>query len=1266
MRAPYLALLSLVIGYSAYQGTRQQGPEKPSGPPSTIENLGANPFPSLATGICPLQLDQDGAVPCGTCPYLCAADPLEALIKNQFRAELGADGEYLEKHWNVPQEAQQNVKFVIASLPDPVRTHMALLFDRGIETIQSAAQANGYLFARAWMPWDFSTHIESTDFTVRQAQTEFRNSVESLPGLMIFQKPKSGESLSSILLVFVVGETPTGGLRIEQFQNALNIRRSILAGSDPKLSDASVLRIRGPEFSGSLLSLNAVLNAQAPRDQFSRILIRSGTVSSYGAAHDFCESVRQEWPDASSEGNSTVKPPPGRPDFITFQFSNEEQEHYLSVFLEERNHPHSRIAILSEDETAFGNQEDKPASSESGSTQQPAAQTLDLCPLKPEAPNPQFVRLYFPREIAQLRDAYQRDVKSQSPADAGKVPPQNGLSLSLNITGNDSDSVAPYSPLQTPPSQEAVLQGIVASLRKEHARIVVIRGSDPLDIVFLARYLRQNYPQGRLITVGADLLLIHEFYDPRFHGILALTPYPLIPGAQFPSLATPTAGAKQDMRRVFSDSYSVGGFNAMQSLLAPTAEKEVGGLPAADYSQFGLPSFLASGAATAKSASPWSAHLWLTTIGRDAYWPVAVLDENSSANTKAVRTAGIPPVVASSVSSGSYVVHFSIGWIIFCVFMLVLTLLLARLLAYPDTLSQSEMVGRFGGEPSTERNWILFVGMVLVLACQTVFVLPSIVLVGRFGQIFQTSLLGQCTNDFSDAMWIMISYVVTTSILGLACYKGFQARRGLKLARSGVALCGIVVFVVLVLTLCAWLDSGSNDSLGLVVYRYIEVGSGVSPALPIIFLLGAWLWWSWQTLTGVASTEEKHVVFPDADYFDLESAPAEKEVKTKLVEEASERVRLKAIATKTGQWPWEALGPVPLGRRKAIVIVALVEFLVICSLMGPSEIAEAFESPVYKWIYWILLYSCLLLVCYLVSHIVALWFGFRKLLLAVDRLPFRRGFSDLKSLTQMPLWKLAGNGRNEFVQVLSTEIDALPKIDKNPLDQSGLWGAIGETKATANELSAEYEAVIDGKPCINTAVNVRKSFSDLQKDLAKTASAALVFANTRWKNEAWTPPDVKKEDQSSDSKKKVHSFEPPAQDPTLRSIERFLCLFYLNIILVPLRRLQTLILALAGVFVFVLLSYSSYPFESRESFHVLLIFIFFVISLVVGVVYGQMYANPLLSRITNTEPGELGLDFWIRLGTFVFVPLLSLLSVQFPEINNFLFSWLQPALQSVK
>ena len=144
--------------------------------------------------------------------------------------------------------------------------------------------------------------------------------------------------------------------------------------------------------------------------------------------------------------------------------------------------------------------------------------------------------------------------------------------------------------------------------------------------------------------------------------------------------------------------------------------------------------------------------------------------------------------------------------------------------------------------------------------------------------------------------------------------------------------------------------------------------------------------------------------------------------------------------------------------------------------------------------------------------------------------------------------------------------------------------------------------------------------------LARTASAALIYASGQWKVEEYSPPETKS-DSTKTPESKDAAVEPPAKDLTTRAVERFLCFFYLNIILVPLRRLQTLILAMAGVFVLVLISYSSYPFESRESFHVLLISIFFVISLVVGIVYGQMYANPLLSRITNTKPGELGLDF---------------------------------------
>jgi hypothetical protein len=585
-----------------------------------------------------------------------------------------------------------------------------------------------------------------------------------------------------------------------------------------------------------------------------------------------------------------------------------------------------------------------------------------------------------------------------------------------------------------------------------------------------------------------------------------------------------------------------------------------------------------------------------------------------------------------------------------------MTVFFAFLLAYPGAFSRSEILGRFGDVPSKERNCLLFTMGMLLLAGQTIFVFPAMVWLGRFAK-FEVGQHGVAIiSDALDGMWlVIICYGLSTLALGAACRAGFAKRGSGLLGRCGTAVCVSTTLVVAAFTWRMWsrnLDSG----LGTFVYRYIHVGSGVSPALPLLFLLAAWIWWCWQSLTGITSTREKHEILPATGDFDRSNPPDAQGNQTKLVPEPADRVRLKAVAAAPGKWPWKVLGTIPLCKNTELT--AAMGLAAIYLLMRPSEIAEAFESPVYKWTYWFLLYSSLLLVCYLVTHLVALWLEFRTLLLAIERVPFRRGFSDLKSLTWKPLWKLAGNGRQEFVRVLSEEVDALGQVQKTVPRFCRLEQTIEDAKDLMNAVSSSYEPAVDGNP--GSVGNVRETFYALQQNLASCASEALIFANEQWKKEAYEPP-LNKQDQDKDA-----PTEPPAKDNATRATERFLSLFYLNIILVPLRRLQTLILAMAGVFVFVLVSYSSYPFESRESFHALLIFIFFVISVVVGVVYGQMYANPLLSRITNTKPGELGLDFWIRLGTFVFVPLLSLLSVQFPEINSFLFSWLQPALQSIK
>jgi uncharacterized membrane protein YedE/YeeE len=93
---------------------------------------------------------------------------------------------------------------------------------------------------------------------------------------------------------------------------------------------------------------------------------------------------------------------------------------------------------------------------------------------------------------------------------------------------------------------------------------------------------------------------------------------------------------------------------------------------------------------------------------------------------------------------------------------------------------------------------------------------------------------------------------------------------------------------------------------------------------------------------------------------------------------------------------------------------------------------------------------------------------------------------------------------------------------------------------------------------------------------------------------------------------------------------------------------------------------NSYPFEPHLTLRTMLIFLFFLILGCVGFVYAQMYKDATLSRITDTKPGELGAEFYVRMAGFIVVPLLSLVAAQFPTVNTFLFSWLEPAMQALK
>jgi len=74
----------------------------------------------------------------------------------------------------------------------------------------------------------------------------------------------------------------------------------------------------------------------------------------------------------------------------------------------------------------------------------------------------------------------------------------------------------------------------------------------------------------------------------------------------------------------------------------------------------------------------------------------------------------------------------------------------------------------------------------------------------------------------------------------------------------------------------------------------------------------------------------------------------------------------------------------------------------------------------------------------------------------------------------------------------------------------------------------------------------------------------------------------------------------------------------------------------------------------------------FLIAIVVCYVYAGMARDETLSYITNTEPGRLGAEFWLKFITFIVGPVIGLMATQFPQVADSIYSWLQPGLEAIK
>ena len=140
----------------------------------------------------------------------------------------------------------------------------------------------------------------------------------------------------------------------------------------------------------------------------------------------------------------------------------------------------------------------------------------------------------------------------------------------------------------------------------------------------------------------------------------------------------------------------------------------------------------------------------------------------------------------------------------------------------------------------------------------------------------------------------------------------------------------------------------------------------------------------------------------------------------------------------------------------------------------------------------------------------------------------------------------------------------------------------------------------------------------------------------------------------------------PAKEEHIRNAEEFVCLNYLAFVQNILGRLRTMAMTIMTLFLAATIATSTYPFDPRQGLTAVLIALFVIAGVVIVNVYAEMHRDATLSHVTNTTPGELGTEFWFKIVGFGLAPLLGLLTRIFPSMTDFIFSWLQPGISSLK
>jgi hypothetical protein len=778
-----------------------------------------------------------------SCEYWSASKPSAGMDAVEDKDTPCGSG---EAAWGLPATSNASMQAVemnaiIATVPDPIHSHLALDFDRAVDALLLAASDNRYLGSYYWLPWrnhakaPSKSESNSSESASGEERTKEEDKVrEQQPGLIILRYAPdaskwdaertrfSETSYQRVIYLFLVAETPALGVNGTQLQNAFRYEQ-MLRGHGAMLSapgsPANSLSIIGPFFSGTAASLHMGIES-APLDPKpepkiagitgTRVAARELDPEDRGIYHSFGENASYE------------------------------QQRFLDS-LSASGYDLSRVAVLSEAGTVFGK-----------ATGQGEHKT-------------QALSLRFPRELSLLRNAQPTEaVKTDSGA------PSPYLNLSLKDYAASDDTEPRFSMTQSPLSVEAQMMAIAHQLQRSRIQFIIISASNILDDIFLAQFLHRACPDARIVTVsGGDLLFERDTDNAPYVGSLSLSPY----------LLTALSPDKQD-QWLHSDGQAEAIYNAASYIFWDHSTPQP---PLAGYFAYPNTGISRNDVADAMSEAQSDSRilripLWAAVIGADGYYPLAVLDWCAS-DFRLILPAMAPgasggPIdndLCRNISSGTNSpqridqplwqhprasidrisgINPSLLWGIIAATLIVVCLGHSVLLfsaQYWSPFTRDLAIDE--NDQPRRRTIYLTIGTVMLILMAYVTAFPLL----RVNAVSQTTLAAR------SLAWSVLISAFVAGVSSVVKTRHYFRNPGCR----EYLFFNVLALVTLVFTITAWTvicvsnqsfdhisgagtaPTGVHTFAGLYFsYRCLHPLSGVCPLVPILLLLAAWFCWS--------------------------------------------------------------------------------------------------------------------------------------------------------------------------------------------------------------------------------------------------------------------------------------------------------------------------------------------------------------------------------------------------------------------------------------